>query len=64
MERWKNLSAFWAEQSASPSTDHSNFALDAFHEAFEPVEDSEQTGDRNFLLQTTCIWMINGVKWV
>ncbi|KAF2994472.1 hypothetical protein E8E13_000512 [Curvularia kusanoi] len=64
MERWKNLSAFWAEQSSSSSTDHSKFALDAFHEAFEPVEESAQTGDRDFLLQTACIWMINGAKWM
>jgi hypothetical protein len=64
MERWKNLSAFWAHQSSSSSTWHGNHALGAFHDAFGPFEEGEQTGNRDFLLQTACIYLICGMYWI
>jgi hypothetical protein len=64
MERWKNLSAFWAGQTRFASTDHASYALKAFREAFGPYEPDDEAGNRDFLLQTACIWMICGIGWI
>lgn len=64
MERWKNLAAFWAQQSSSPSIDHSKYALEAFQDALEPLGEGEQAGNREFLLQTACIWLVCGIEWI
>lgn len=64
MERWKNLAAFWARQSLSHLTNHSGYALMAFQDAFEIPKEGEQAGNRTFLLQTACIWLIYGIGWI
>ena len=64
MERWKNLQAFWAQQSSSPFTDHWQETIVALRNALGPSEQGEQAGNREFLLQTACICLICGMEWI
>jgi hypothetical protein len=58
VERWKNLSAFWAGLSRSESTDFVRHGLGAFLDAFGPHESPKDARPSLFLQHIACIWFI------
>lgn len=64
IERWKNLTAFWAAQTRFPATNHSVYAIAACRDAFGQHEPDDEVGNRTFLLQTSCLWLVYGIDWI
>lgn len=64
MERWKNLTAFWAGLTNFPDFDESGHAFIALEDTLEPPEEIVEAGNRTFLVQTACIWLIYGIGWI
>ena len=62
MERWENLTAVWAGLTKYPNFGQCNHALIALGDALEPPDEIEEAGNRSFLVQTACIWLIYNLR--
>ena len=66
MNRWKNLSAFRAQQVRQQSELESESVCGtvACRQAFGPPFPSQKEGNQAFLVQVACIWMIHAAEQV